>query len=179
VAVLPQFQVVEYLLDPAHVLCLDLAAGTVVQQGRQQVGPLLDRADRHHVLDDGLFLEQFQPLKSAAQSPPGAVVFGGARYLLAVQVHLAVGVGVGAVKAVEYVQKRRLARAVGTDDGDPLAGLDTEADLVDSPERPESLVHVPTAKRRLLGWDLRPATERAATRGSLVGTHQVHLFRIL
>ena len=52
---------------------------------------------------------------------------------------------VGALRAGEDVQQRRLARAVGADDADRLAGPHGEVDAVEHDERAEALARRPTA----------------------------------
>ena len=82
--------------------------------------------------------EHLEPLERPAQSELGPLVDGEGTEVVPVQVD---GAARGSQDSGQAVEHRRLAGAVGTDQGSDLRGLDPEVDAVDGGEPTETLGH--------------------------------------
>ena len=92
-----------------------------------------------NVVEGGHVVEQADVLKRARNAQTGHLVRLGAGDVLAIENHRAAG---GLIEAGDAVEERRLARAVGADEGEHLASLDVEADAVHCQKAAEALAQV-------------------------------------
>ena len=89
----------------------------------------------HHVLDRRQPGEQADALQRAGDPEPGELVRANPVQHGLAEPHAA---GVGAHEAADDVEQRRLARAVGADDADDLAGRDRQRDVVERRQAAEA-----------------------------------------
>src|SRR5699024_3069875 len=81
------------------------------------------------VIEHRHIIERLDDLMRARQSAPNHVIGCPAGDVAAVEYHLA---GVGLDNAIDEIEQRRLAGAVGPDQSENLAGVDGEIDIIDS-----------------------------------------------
>ena len=117
-------------------------------------------APEHQVVEHGQVLEEGDVLEGAGQAHGGDPVGTPAEDVLPQQLDRAL---LGPVDPRQHVEERRLAGAVGSDDGEQLARPDLEADPVDRLDAREGQV------------DVVEAGDRHDRRGRF-GAHADHLF---
>ena len=111
-----------------------VGAGEPEQRGRD-AGPRLALGPDHHVLGRRQPGEQPDALQRAGDPEPGELVRANPVQHGLAEAHAA---GVGAHEAADDVEERRLARAVGADHADDLAGRDRQRDVVERRQAAEA-----------------------------------------
>ena len=136
------------LLDRLAMADLLAPGRPEVQRVRQQPAPHLERAAGHDVVERRHALEQGDVLEGAGDALAGGEVGPHVVALLALEGD---GAFLRVVEAVDDVEHRRLAGAVGADDGADLALPDVEGDAADRPHAAEGKRDVLHREQHLVG----------------------------
>ena len=120
------FEEIDDLLDALAVLDFFPHRRSVAQQLPEEAAVHLERAAGHDVVERGHGLEQRDVLKGAGDAAGRRLVRQHGRMRDALESDAA---RLRTIEAVDDVQHRRLAGAVGADDGADLALLDVERDI--------------------------------------------------
>ncbi len=124
---------------------------------------------QQHVVEDAQVLQQGGDLERARQPPPGAPMHRQMGDVLSVEQDAA---GIGRQFAGDLRQQRRLARAVGADEGMQLASVHRQLDVLRHLQAAEGLAQAAHCKHRI---GLAPvALMRAHARSSRRGTPACH-----
>src|SRR5207248_5174126 len=123
--------------------------------GQMMTWPGIDGVEQRHpdIVDEVQRMKRLWQLKAARQSEPGAFMRDQPVERAAVERHRA---GLVAQRAAQTIDQRALARAVRTDQPDPLAGGDRQIDALERDKPAEALAERADREQRAVA-DIRRA----------------------